>query len=63
MLERVFLPFSLSRLSFAAMVIAIAAAALIVSACGGDDEPEPTPTVGRAHGGPADAGAPDGHTY
>ena len=45
MLERVFLPSSLSRLSFVAMAIAIAAAALIVSACGGDEEPEPTPTV------------------
>ncbi len=45
MAERVFLSFSLSRLSIAALVIAIAAAALILSACGGDDEPEPTPTV------------------
>ena len=44
MFGRVFLSSNLNRWS-AAMLIAIAAGALIVSACGGGDEPEPTPTA------------------
>ena len=44
MFGRVFLSSNLNRWS-AAVLVAIAAGALIVSACGGDDEPEPTPTA------------------
>lgn len=43
MFGRVFLSSNLNRWS-AAMLVAIAAGALIVSACGGDDKPEPEPT-------------------
>ena len=43
MFGRVFLSSNLNRWSVA-MLVAIAAGALIVSACGGDDEPEPEPT-------------------
>ena len=44
MFGRVFLSSNLNRWS-AAVLVAIAAGALILSACGGDDEPEPTPTA------------------